>query len=251
MYVTIMGITKSYLENKHRKEKIMKKKVIEKVATMLAGTGVIPIPKTCLEALLADEHFMLSEEALDGESEGHFMRRTFNKALQIKSIVKSTKQCMIINAPVGHGKMSVEEIEQLSSYITRWTIGDTHYTMNWGLYEIPNSLKMRITIVANSTTLSSTSKVEVTDKAAPGKFTRRMIVMCTAVIVGIISIALSLHYMELGVTPCPLGMSFVDYLKYMLHQSYNRYEVYSMIYWAIGGCALLYVVLSINVKNKE
>ena len=228
----------------------MKKKVVEKVATMLTGTGVIPIPKTCLEELLAEKHFMLMEEAQDGESEGDFMKRVFNKALRNKSIVESTKQCMVINAPVGHGKMSLDEIEQLSSYITRWSIGDAHYTMNWGLYEIPNSSKMKITIVATPLALPSTDKVEANAKAVPGKSMKQMIIMCAAIIVGIISIALSIHYMKLGMVKRPICTGFVDYLKYMLQQPFNRYEVYSMLLWAIGGCALVYAVLSINVKSK-
>lgn len=228
-------------------------KIEKKVATLLAGTGVIPIPEKCLEELLVDEHFMITEESEDGESEGDFMRRVFNNALRNKAIVESTKQCMVINAPVGHGKMSLDEIEQLSSYITRWSIGNLPYTMNWGLYEIPYTTKMRITIVANSPALPSMDKVEIKPQAVQDKFTRRMIVMCVAVVGGIISIALSLHYMELGMINRPIGIGFVEYLKYMLQQSCKRYEVYSMLCWAIGMCALWYVILSIKVKprNKE
>lgn len=232
----------------------MKRKVVEKVATMLTGTGVIPIPKTCLEELLAKKHFMLMEEAQDGESEGDFMKRVFNKALQNKSIVESTKQCVVINAPVGHGKMSLDEIEQLSSYITRWSIGDTHYTMNWGLYEIQDSTRMKITIVANSPVSPSPYKVKVEDLMVPSKYyKRRIMIMCAAIIVGLFFIALSLHYMELGLTPHPTGMGFIEYLKYMIQQPLNRYEVISMLYWSIGGCAFVYAMLSIKAiqKNKE
>lgn len=222
----------------------------KKIATLLAGTGIIPISEGCLEDILVNEHFMITEESEDGESEENFMRRIFSKALRNKAIVESTKQCMVINVPVGHGKMSLDEIEQLSSYIARWSIGDIPYTMNWGLYEIHNSTKMRITIVANSLTLPLKDKDETSSYSVPDKLTRRVIVMCFAAIVGIVSVALSLHYMELGMIKHPIGTGSIEYLKYILQQSCNRYEVYSMLCWAIGVCALLYVILSINVKPR-
>lgn len=86
--------------------------------------------------------------------------------------------------------------------------------------------------------------------------TRRMMLrICVATIVGVISIALSIHYMKLGMVsyPSPSDMGFVDYIRYMLHQSCNRYEIYSMLLWAIGGAALLYAILLTYVKliNKE
>lgn len=229
-------------------------KVKKTIATLLAGAGIIPVPEKCLEELLVDEHFMFTEESEDGETEGEFMRRVFCKALRDRHIAQSTKQCMVINAPVGHGKMNLDEIEQLSWYIKRWAIKGTPYTMNWGLYEIPNSTKMSITIVANSHVLSTTDdKVEIKTHVASGKICRRMTFMCISVIIGIVSIVLSIHYMELGMVKRPICTGFVDYLKYMLQQPFNRYEIYSMLLWAIGGCALLYAVLSIKVKprNKE
>ena len=125
------------------------KSIERKIASLLAGTGVIPVPKECLEDILKEKHVVFNEESEEGESEEVFMRRAFCKALQTKSIANSTKQCMVINTPVGHGKMSIGEIEQLSSYIRNWSTGNTPHTMNWGLYEIPNSSSMRITIVAN------------------------------------------------------------------------------------------------------
>ena len=81
--------------------------------------------------------------------------------------------------------------------------------------------------------------------------TRRMMLRIgVATIVGVISIALSIHYMKLGMVshPSPSDMGFVDYIRYMLHQSCNRYEIYSMLLWAIGGAALLYAILLTNVK---
>ena len=125
------------------------KSIEKEIASLLAGTGVIPVPKECLEDVLKENHVVFNEESEEGESEEEFMRRTFNKALQTKSIANSTKQCMVINTPVGHGKMNIGEIEQLSSYISRWSTDNTPHTMNWGLYEIPDSTRMRITIVAN------------------------------------------------------------------------------------------------------
>ena len=84
---------------------------------------------------------------------------------------------------------------------------------------------------------------------------RMMLRIGIATIVGVISIALSIHYMKLGMVshPSPSDMSFVDYIRYMLHQSCNRYEIYSMLLWAIGGAALLYAILLTFVKlnNKE
>ena len=79
---------------------------------------------------------------------------------------------------------------------------------------------------------------------------RMMLRIGVATIVGVISIALSIHYMKLGMVshPSPSDMSFVDYIRYMLHQSCNRYEIYSMLLWAIGGAALLYAILLTNVK---
>lgn len=230
------------------------KKVKNQIATLLAGAGIIPVPERCLEELLGDEHFMFTEESEDGESEGEFMGRVFRKALWNKNIAQSTKQCMVINAPVGHGKMNLDEIEQLSIYIKRWSIKETPYSMNWGLYEIPDSTKMKITIVANSPVSHSPYKVEVEDQTVPSKYyKRRMMIMCAAVIVGIFFIALSLHYMELGLTPHPTGMGFVEYLKYMLQQPLNRYEVISILYWLVGGCAFVYAMLSIKAisKNEE
>ena len=84
---------------------------------------------------------------------------------------------------------------------------------------------------------------------------RMMLRIGVATIVGVISIALSIHYMKLGMVshPSPSDMGFVDYIRYMLHQSCNRYEIYSMLLWAIGGAALLYAILLTFVKlnNKE
>ena len=114
----------------------------KKIAVLLAGTGVIPIPEECLKEIFVDNHSMFTEESKEGESEVNFMKRAFCKALRKESIVNSTKQCMIINAPVGHGKMSSEEIGLLSTYINRWTNNAEHYSMNWGLYEIPNTTKI-------------------------------------------------------------------------------------------------------------
>lgn len=89
-------------------------------------------------------------------------------------------------------------------------------------------------------------------EASPRKMMLRIGV---ATIVGVISIALSIHYMKLGMVshPLPSDIGFVDYIRYMLHQSCNRYEIYSMLLWAIGGAALLYAILLTNVKliNKE
>lgn len=126
------------------------KNVEKKVAALLAGTGVIPIKNQWVEELLNGGHVVLTEKATDGETDAEFMRRTFSKALQNESIVKSTKQCIIFNAPERHGKMSIDEIEQLSEYISKWSVGEAEYIMNWGLYEIPDSKRMKITIVANS-----------------------------------------------------------------------------------------------------
>lgn len=84
---------------------------------------------------------------------------------------------------------------------------------------------------------------------------RMMLRIGVATIVGVISIALSIHYMKLGMVshPSPSDMGFFDYIRYMLHQSCNRYEIYSMLLWAIGGAALLYAILLTFVKlnNKE
>lgn len=226
------------------------KKVKSKIATLLAGVGIIPITESNLEEILVDKNFMFTEESDDGESEGDFMKRVFDKALQNKAIVESTKQCMVINAPVGHGKMSLDEIEQISSYIDRWIIGDSLYKMNWGLYEVPNSTKMSITIVANSPVLSTTDKVEAETNTASDRSVRRMGIMCTSIIVGIASIALSIHYMKLGIVKRPICTGFVDYLRHILQQPFNCYEFYSILFWAIGGCALVYAALSINVKSK-
>ena len=77
---------------------------------------------------------------------------------------------------------------------------------------------------------------------------RRMLRICVATIVGVIFIALSIHYMKLGMVSHPSDMGFVDYIRYMLHQSCNRYEIYSILLWTIGGAALLYAILLINVK---
>ena len=102
-------------------------------------------------------------------------------------------------------------------------------------------------------------------EASPRKM---MLRICIATIVGVISIALSIHYMKLGIFlletpyapedplvshPSPSDMGFVDYIRYMLHQSCNRYEIYSMLLWAIGGAALLYAILLTFVKlnHKE
>lgn len=135
----------------------------KKIAVLLAGTGVIPIPEECLKEIFVDNHSMFTEESKEGESEVNFMKRAFCKALRKESIVYSTKQCMIINAPVGHGKMSSEEIELLSTYINRWTNNAEHYSMNWGLYEIPNTTKMRITILASSPTRPQAEENETQD----------------------------------------------------------------------------------------
>ena len=84
---------------------------------------------------------------------------------------------------------------------------------------------------------------------------RMMLRIGVATIVGVISIALSIHYMKLGMVshPSPSDMGFVGYTRYMLHQSCNRYEIYSMLLWAMGGAALLYAILLTYVKlnNKE
>lgn len=92
-------------------------------------------------------------------------------------------------------------------------------------------------------------------EASPRRMMLRTGVATVATIVGVISIALSIHYMKLGMIshPTPSDMGFVDYIKYMQHQSCNRYEIYSMLLWAIGGAALLYAILLIYVKlnNKE
>lgn len=79
----------------------------------------------------------------------------------------------------------------------------------------------------------------------------RIGVATVATIAGVISIALSIHYMKLGMVshPSPSDMGFVDYIRYMLHQSCNRYEIYSMLLWAIGGAALLYAILLIYVNS--
>ena len=121
------------------------------------------IPEECLKEIFVDNHSMFTEESKEGESEVNFMNRAFCKALRKESIVNSTKQCMIINAPVGHGKMSSEEIELLSTYINRWTNNAEHYSMNWGLYEIPNTTKMRITILASSPTRPQAEENETQD----------------------------------------------------------------------------------------
>lgn len=135
----------------------------KKIAVLLAGTGVIPISEECLKEIFVDNHSMFTEESKEGESEVNFMNRAFCKALRKESIVNSTKQCMIINAPVGHGKMSSEEIGLLSTYINRWTNNAEHYSMNWGLYEIPNTTKMRITILASSPTQPQAEENETQD----------------------------------------------------------------------------------------
>lgn len=92
-------------------------------------------------------------------------------------------------------------------------------------------------------------------EASPRKMMLRIGVATVATIAGVISIALSIHYMKLGMVshPSPSDVGFVDYIRYMLHQSCNRYEIYSMLLWAIGGAALLYAILLIYVKlnNKE
>lgn len=83
---------------------------------------------------------------------------------------------------------------------------------------------------------------------------RMMLRIGVATIVGVISIALSIHYMKLGMVshPSPSDMGFVDYIRYMQHQSCNRYEIYSMLLWAIGGAALLYaILLFVKLNNKE
>lgn len=77
---------------------------------------------------------------------------------------------------------------------------------------------------------------------------RRMLRICVATIVGVISIALSIHYMKLGMVSHPSDMGFVDYIRYMLHQSCNRYEIYSILLWTIGGAALLYAIIPKNYK---
>lgn len=89
-------------------------------------------------------------------------------------------------------------------------------------------------------------------EASPRRMMLRIGVATVATIVGVISIALSIHYMKLGMVS-PSDMGFVDYIRYMLHQSCNRYEIYSMLLWAIGGAALLYAILLTFVKlnNKE
>ncbi len=125
------------------------KQVEKQIATLLAGTEIVPVPKESLEELLAGEHFMFTEESDEGESAGNFMRMVFDKALLDKSIVQSTMQCVVINVPVGSREMGLDDIGQFSSYVERWSTGGDSCTMNWGLYEIPNSTKMSITIVAN------------------------------------------------------------------------------------------------------
>lgn len=84
-------------------------------------------------------------------------------------------------------------------------------------------------------------------EASPRK---TMLRIGVATIVGVISIALSIHYMKLGMVshPLPSDIGFVDYIRYMLHQSCNRYEIYSMLLWAIGGAALLYAIFLTYVK---
>lgn len=90
-------------------------------------------------------------------------------------------------------------------------------------------------------------------EASPRRMMLRIGVATVTTIVGVISIALSIHYMKLGMVSHPSDMGFVDYIRYMLHQSCNRYEIYSMLLWAIGGAALLYAILLTFVKlnNKE
>lgn len=126
------------------------KKAEKQIATLLAGTEMVPVPKESLEELLAGEHVMFTDESEEGESAGSFMRRVFYKALLDKSIVQSTMQCVVINVPVGSREMGLDDIiGQFSSYVERWSTGGDSCTMNWGLYEIPNSTKTSITIVAN------------------------------------------------------------------------------------------------------
>lgn len=137
------------------------KNVEKKVAALLAGTGVIPIKNEWVEELLNGGHVVFTEKAADGESDAEFMRRAFSKVLQNESIVKSTKQCIIFNAPERHGKMSIDEIEQLSGYISKWSVGEAEYIMNWGLYEMPDCKRMKITIVANSSAKPKAIKEEM------------------------------------------------------------------------------------------
>ena len=49
----------------------------KKIAVLLAGTGVIPIPEECLKEIFVDNHSMFTEESKEGESEVNFMKRAF------------------------------------------------------------------------------------------------------------------------------------------------------------------------------
>lgn len=222
----------------------------KQMAALLAGTGVIPIKNEWVEELLNGGHVMFTEKAADGESDAEFMRRAFSKALQNESIVKSTKQCIIFNTPERHGKMSIDEIEQLSGYISKWSVGEAEYIMNWGLYEIPDSKRMKITIVANSPALAKTNEEVVERHDTPIALWRKKM-MIYSVVIGLLFFALSIHFMGLGAMAHPAGLDFVGYLKFLIQMSYNRYDICSFLCWMIGGSALLYAVSTIKAVQRN
>ena len=78
-----------------------------------------------------------------------FTRRVLDKALHNENIIKSIKQCIIFSVPKRHIAMfGIEEFEPLSGYLSNWAEGEAEYI--WGIYEIPDFKRMKITIVVNS-----------------------------------------------------------------------------------------------------
>ena len=121
----------------------------KKVAALLDGTGLAPIRNECLEEVFMEGHFVFTEEAVDEETLAEFIRRVLDKALQNERIIKSIKQCIIFSIPKRHIEMfGIEEFEQLSGYLSNWSEGEADYI--WGIYEIPDFKRMKITIVVNS-----------------------------------------------------------------------------------------------------
>ncbi len=216
---------------------------------LLSGTEIIPIPEISLQELLANEHSVWIAEAEDGELDCDFIKRAFGMALTNPDIAKSTRQCMVVHIPVGRRNMFTVEKELLDSYMDKWMAGDSEYQINWGLYEI-DCTGLRITFVAN-TPVSAKEETEVSmdDMEKGMSIKRKLSVMGIALVVGVVSIALSIHYMSLGAVCEHPESSFFDYLKNFLNRSFNKYDAYSMMYWMIGGAALLYSVLLTNIKK--
>lgn len=122
----------------------------KEIASMLAGTDLVPISIECVRSILKRVHYFLHEVAKPDEEPRLFMKRAFRKLLCNESIIQSQNLCLIMHVAERRQHISEKEIEELNAFICNLTMRRIScLSINWGIKANPEVKNMEIFIIAS------------------------------------------------------------------------------------------------------